>query len=79
MAKKSIIFQIENRIGRQDEKKLKSRIDQLPGVLSVSVNAGIGKIAVDFDSTGSDPVTIKNRLDDLGYSSVVTDAETRMM
>ena len=79
MPKKSIAFDLENGIGRHDGKKLKRGIDGLTGVLSVSVNTGIGRVAVDYDTTGSDPVTIKNTIDRMGYTASVADGQTRVM
>ena len=79
MPKKSVTFNLENGIGRHDGKRLKQGIDGLTGVLSVSVNAGTGSVAVDYDTTGSDPVTIKNTIDRMGYTASVTDSQTHVI
>ena len=51
MAKESAYFTVGGISGKHDVKEIKRGLDTLPGVLSVSV--GGGRVAVDFDTTGT--------------------------
>lgn len=66
MPNSSIYFKAENAGGRHDIKEIKRTLDEIPGVSSVSVNADSGRIAVDYDSTGTSREEIHSRLSSLG-------------
>lgn len=48
-------------------KAVKNGLDQLPGVSSVSVNLEEGKVAVDYDTTGTNIDKIKKVITEEGY------------
>jgi copper chaperone CopZ len=58
--------ELENLNGRHEEKDLKRQLDKIPGVLSVSVTNDRKQVAVDFDTTGTNPEQIRKHLNDLG-------------
>ena len=72
MAKESAYFTVGGISGKHDVKEIKRGLDTLPGVLSVSV--GGGRVAVDFDTTGTQRDRIEKQLADMGYQ--VLDSET---
>lgn len=74
MAKTSVYFTLGDLHDRHDEKTIKRELDTLPGVLSVSVSDGSGRVAVDFDTTGVQAGRIGGQLEKLGYQ--VLDAQT---
>ena len=67
LSKASIYFDLENADSKHDIKEIKKQLDKIPGVFSVSVNNERGQVAVDFDTTGTNPNQIKNRFKDMGY------------
>lgn len=67
MPKESAYYMIGNLNGKHDAGLVKKQIGQLPGVLSVSVNAADARLAVDFDNTGVSEEKIVGRLQELGY------------
>ena len=73
MAKESACFTVGGISGKHDVKDIKRGLDTLPGVSSVSVSND-GRIAVDFDTTGTQRDRIEKQLADMGYQ--VLDSET---
>lgn len=67
MQKESVYFTVNDVDGKHDVKGIKKALDALPGVLSVSVNAGSNQIAVDFDTTGIRSDRIQKQLEKSGY------------
>lgn len=67
MPKESISFTLRKVDGKHDVKQIKKTLDALPGVLSVSVNAVSGHVAVDFDTTGVESTQIQEQLEKNGY------------
>ena len=67
MSKASIYFDLENAGSKHDIKEIKKQLDKIPGVFSVSVGNECGQVAVDFDTTGTNPNQIRNRFKDMGY------------
>ena len=65
MAKESAYFTVGGISGKHDVKEIKRGLDTLPGVLSVSV--GGGRVAVDFDTTGTRRDRIGKQLAEMGY------------
>ncbi|RGX54210.1 MULTISPECIES: heavy-metal-associated domain-containing protein [Anaerotruncus] len=79
MPNESAYFIIENLNGKHDLKDVKSELDQLHGVSSVSVNTEHHLVAVDYDSSGTSYDKIENRLNKLGYqiAADASDIHTR--
>ena len=73
MAKASACFTVGGISGKHDVKEIKRGLDTLPGVSSVSISND-GRIAVDFDTTGTQRDRIEKQLADMGYQ--VLDYET---
>ncbi|NCB63222.1 MAG: heavy-metal-associated domain-containing protein [Clostridia bacterium] len=67
MAHSSAYFFLNEVDGTHDIKAIKSGLDTLPGVMSVSVNAQDGKVAVDYDDTGVTREQLQHTLSELGY------------
>ena len=67
MAHLSAYFSLDQVDGQHNVKAIKSGLDTLPGVLSVSVNAASGKVAVDYDDSGVTMEALQNKIDQLGY------------
>ena len=72
MAKESAYFTVGGISAKHDVKEIKRGLDTLPGVLSVSV--GGGRVAVDFDTTGTRRDRIGKQLAEMGYP--VLDGQT---
>lgn len=58
--------ELENLDGKHGEKELKRQLDKIPGVISVSVTNDRKQVAVDFDTTGTNPEQIRKHLDSFG-------------
>jgi copper chaperone CopZ len=69
MSKQSVYFLIDGTADRHDVKQIKKGIAKIPGVLSVSIAAGANRVAVDYDSTGTDPNAIGEHLRALGLEA----------
>ncbi|MEE0109907.1 heavy-metal-associated domain-containing protein [Ruminobacter sp.] len=67
MANASVYYTLNSVDGKHDVKRIKQTLDALPGVLSVSVNAGSNQVAVDFDTTGVQSTRIQNQLEKAGF------------
>ena len=72
MTKANVCFTVGGISGKHDVKEIKRGLDTLPGVLSVSV--GGGRVAVDFDTTGTRRDRIGKQLAEMGYP--VLDGQT---
>lgn len=68
MAHSSAYFSLEKVSGKHNVKSIKSGLDTLPGVTSVSVNSETGKVAVDYDDTGVTREQLQRKIDNLGFS-----------
>jgi copper chaperone CopZ len=79
LAKESIYFTIPDMDKGHDPKKLKEQIDKLHGIISVSVSSDTGKVAVDYDSTGTDGNEIKRQIEKLGFSPKMTRHDEHIM
>jgi len=66
VAKVSAYFEISNLNGKHGVKEIKKEIDKIKGVISVSVNE-IGRVAVDYDSTGTTNERLESDISKLGY------------
>lgn len=76
MSKASIYFTLSKVDGKHDVKEIKKTLDMLPGVESVSVNAGSGHVAVDYDTTGVLSERIRKQLEKAGYEVMESNLES---
>ena len=79
MANASVYFTLGGPYDKHDEKTIKRELDTLPGVLSVSVSDGSGRVAVDYDTTGVQAGRIEKQLEKLGYQIVDSQTDERTM
>ncbi len=70
MSKASAYFTVNGIDGKHEVKELKRGLDMLNGVNSVSVSGP--RVAVDFDTTGTNQEQIQRMIEKLGYT--VSDA-----
>ncbi|MDR2532601.1 MAG: heavy-metal-associated domain-containing protein [Oscillospiraceae bacterium] len=78
MSKASAYF-IVNDIGKHDIKKIKSDLDTLSGVISVSMNTVRNSVAVDFDTTGIRKNQLFAQIEKLGYDVSESKYEVHIM
>ena len=67
MPKASMYFNLPDLHSKQDSAKIKQDLDAVPGIFSVSVNAERGRVAVDYDTTGTGPEQIRGRIQKCGF------------
>lgn len=67
MPKASMYFNLPDLHNKQDSAKIKRDLDAVPGIFSVSVNAERGRVAVDYDTTGTGPEQIRGRIQKCGF------------
>lgn len=67
MSKSSAYFVISNLNGKHDVKELKTELDTLKGVTSVSVNRDNSRLVVDFNDDDVRQNQIENKIVLLGY------------
>lgn len=67
MSKDSVYVTVLNMGGKHDAVQIKEKLDELRGVLSVSVNQKSSKIAVDYDSTGVQEDQIRKTIECMGF------------
>ena len=79
MSKASVYFTLNKIDGKHDVKEIKQGLDALPGVVSVSVNDGSGRVAVDFDTTGLQSDRIRKQLEKMGYVIRDSYSDNRIM
>lgn len=79
MSKASVYFTLGDIDNKHDEKAIKRELDTLPGVLSVSVSDGSGRVAVDYDTTGVQAGRIEKQLEKLGYQVLDSQTDERTM
>ena len=72
MSKASAYFILENVNSMRNIKEIKRELDAVPGVISVSAAKGKQKVAVDFDTTGTDETVLEKKLSKMGFH--VTDS-----
>lgn len=61
-----MIFDLEQPGGKRDAEQIKRDLDAIPGVFSVSVSRDCGRVTVDYDTTGTGPDELRNRLSSCG-------------
>ena len=64
---------------KKDIKKIKSDLDKLNGVISVSMNTTKNSVAVDFDTTGIRKNQLLKRIENMGYDVSETKYEVHIM
>lgn len=69
MSKESAYFRVENLKSKQDIKNIKKQLDDIKGVISVSINLDDSRLAVDYDNTAVMQSNIEDRLIRLGYEA----------
>ncbi|NLH01056.1 MAG: heavy metal-associated domain protein [Clostridiales bacterium] len=79
MSKASAYFTVNSIGGKHGAKELKSELDKLAGVISVSVSDSSGNIAVDFDTTGVRQEDLKTKIENLGYDITNVRLENHIM
>jgi len=79
MAKESAYFNIPDLDGKHDLKQIKKEINAIPGVISVSVNDKINRVAVDFDNSGVSHSQVENRLNKIGFHILKDSGEEHIM
>lgn len=62
MPKATLTFDLEHPGEKRDTAEIKRRLGMIPGVTSVSVGRGRDRVAVDYDTTGTGPDELRNRL-----------------
>jgi len=79
MAKASAYFIVNDAPGKHDFKKIKGDLDELAGVISVSMNTIKKSVAVDFDTTGIRKKQLFDKLEQMGYDVSESRYETHIM
>ena len=68
LSKQSAYFRIPG-LTEADAGQIKRSLDSIRGVFSVSVNTSTRKVAVDYDSTGTDAERIRAKFEKSGYEA----------
>lgn len=79
MSKASVTFKAQDISGKHDVAEIKRELDTIPGVHSVSVNAQTNRLAVDYDTTGTDAARLEHKLRELGYAVTCEGVENHRM
>jgi len=79
MSKASAYFIVNEINGKKDIKRIKSDLDKLRGVISVSMNTMRNSVAVDFDTTGIRKHQLFDELDKMGYDVSESRYEVHIM
>jgi len=79
MSKASAYFIVNEVEGKHDIKRIKSDLDSLAGVISVSMNTARNSVAVDFDTTGIRKYQLFDKLGELGYDVSESRYEVHIM
>lgn len=77
MPNESAYFIIENVDSKHNLKDVKSGLDSLPGVSSVSVNIDSHLVSIDYDSSGVSYDKIENCLNKMGYQIAADASDIR--
>lgn len=79
MSKQSVYFKIPGLAGKQEAKSVKQNLAKIPGVTSVSVNAEADKVAVDYDSSGTNSQDICRCIKNLGIAAELIEKQNHVM
>lgn len=78
MSKQSAYFALPG-LDRHGGKSVRQALEKIPGVLDVAVNWRDGRVAVDYDSTGTDPGALKDGLEEAGFAPRFTENQNHVM
>ena len=70
MSKETVNLQVDGMSCSHCVSTVKKALDQIHGVISVSVSLDDGIVAVDYDTTGTNVDKIKETITDAGYDIV---------
>ena len=79
MSKATLTLRLNDCSGKRDTAEIKQELDGIPGVISVSVNRMDDKVAVDFDTSGTNRETIRKQLTGLGFHITSEQFENHVM
>lgn len=79
MSKQSAYFSAPGLNGKHEIKKIRQALDGVPGVFSVSADAAGDRVAVDYDSTGTDLHQIESRLHEIGVDAELLENQDHTM
>jgi copper chaperone CopZ len=79
MSKQSAYFRVPNLGGEHGSKTIKHNLDGIHGVISVSVNLTSNKVAVDFDSTGTNCEKLKEEIEKSGFETQLIAEQEHIM
>jgi Copper chaperone len=79
MSKASLYFDLDDLSGKRDTAEIKRCLGKIPGVISVSVNRMDDRVAVDYDTTGTDREKIREQLTGLGFAVTGEHFENHVM
>lgn len=79
MSKQSAYFKVPGLSGKHEVKKIKQALDEIPGVFSVSANVLEDKVAVDYDSSGTDIRVIEKHFQSIGVDAELIKNEDHTM
>ena len=61
-----MIFDLAQPGGKRDAEEIKRKLGAIPGVNSVSVSRDCGRVAVDYDTTGTGPDELREEMESFG-------------
>lgn len=76
MSKQSVYLKIDDLSNDHTVKEIKEVVDEIRGIISVSVSRKDSKIAVDYDDTGTNSNEIANAIMDMGYNVSIVGHDT---
>ena len=79
LSKHSAYFRIPNLGGDHGSKTIKQNLDSIHGVISVSVNLTSNKVAVDYDSTGTNSEKLKEEIQKSGFEAQLIADDNHVM
>ena len=79
MPKESIYYLLPEMSGSHGPKDIKKTVGAIKGVISVSVNSGEKKVAVDFDNSGTSGEEITRLIAEKGFSPQILGNEEHVM
>lgn len=79
MSKASVSFTLEYGADRHGSTQIKRALDSIPGILSVSVGRDGGRVAVDYDTTGTGAEKIRELLEKQGFRVAGENTEEHIM
>lgn len=70
----SIQYALDQPLDTHDEGNIKRKLDEIPGVRSVSLNLKSRLLCVDYDDTATDEQAITKRLSNMNYPVTFIDS-----